>query len=103
MKGCNSCGAQRAKGQTMCRPCINARRKESRPKWSEMPRERRRKATARAYTRTLVRRGVLARMPCEQCGAERAEIHHDDYSKPREVRWLCREHHMALHAQEGQQ
>jgi ribosomal protein S27AE len=36
-----------------------------------------------------LRDGKLTRGPCENCGAPRAHAHHDDYSKPLEVRWLC--------------
>lgn len=32
----------------------------------------------------------------EEC-SEPPEAHHDDYSKPLEVRWLCFEHHRAHH------
>ncbi|MFC3331681.1 hypothetical protein ACFOEM_04310 [Paenalcaligenes hominis] len=35
---------------------------------------------------------------CEVCGKSKVDAHHDDYSKPLEVRWLCREHHMQHHA-----
>jgi hypothetical protein len=38
----------------------------------------------------------LVPQPCEVCGATKVEKHHPDYSKPLEVRWLCREHHLAL-------
>jgi len=42
--------------------------------------------------------GDLVRQPCEVCGAEPADGHHDDYAKPLEVRWLCRAHHRQHHA-----
>ena len=41
--------------------------------------------------------GRLAKNPCEICGAEKAEAHHDDYNKPLEVRWLCKTHHTEWH------
>lgn len=37
--------------------------------------------------------GLLVRSPCVVCGAEKSEAHHDDYRKPLDVIWLCREHH----------
>lgn len=37
------------------------------------------------------------RKPCEVCGEIKVEAHHDDYSKPLEVKWLCIKHHKELH------
>lgn len=34
---------------------------------------------------------------CEVCGAPRAHAHHDDYSLPLDVRWLCPIHHAEVH------
>lgn len=45
-----------------------------------------------------VRDERLKRQPCEECGAEKVEAHHDDYTKPLEVRWLCNKHHKAADA-----
>jgi len=59
--------------------------------------EERRKASCRAYTRVLIRRGHLIRKPCETCGIEPAQAHHPDYSNPRLVVWLCEDHHRQLH------
>lgn len=39
----------------------------------------------------------LSKQSCEVCGAQRAEAHHDDYSLPLNVRWLCKDHHVAAH------
>ena len=41
--------------------------------------------------------GSLVRKPCEKCGAVRVDAHHDDYSRPLDVRWLCRGHHLEHH------
>ena len=38
----------------------------------------------------------LVKRPCEMCGAD-AQAHHEDYSKPLEVRWLCPVHHRQRH------
>lgn len=52
---------------------------------------------ARSLVRDAVRRGDLLRLPCEVCGNAKSEGHHDDYTKPLNVRWLCRTHHVEHH------
>jgi hypothetical protein len=52
---------------------------------------------AHAALRSALKRGLLERLPCEICGAEPADGHHDDYDIPLRVRWLCRAHHKAVH------
>ena len=46
-----------------------------------------------------VRDKKIIRMPCEVCGNKKSHAHHDDYSKPFEVKWLCALHHHRLHAE----
>ena len=46
-----------------------------------------------------LRMGNITRKPCEVCGDVKAEAHHDDYSKPLDVRWLCFTHHREAHGQ----
>jgi hypothetical protein len=55
----------------------------------------RRRATNLVYK--AIKRGKLTRQPCEVCAAPRAEAHHEDYSQPFKIRWLCRLHHMRAH------
>lgn len=50
-----------------------------------------------AYNRA--NRAELEMQPCEVCGDPNAYKHHDDYSKPLEVKWLCPKHHQRLHAE----
>lgn len=56
---------------------------------------------ARSAVAKAIKDGTLVRKPCEECGAEPALAHHDDYSKPLDVRWLCHKHHSAWHAEHG--
>lgn len=45
---------------------------------------------------TMVRQH-LTRQPCEICGEQRSHGHHDDYTQPLQVVWLCALHHVARH------
>ncbi len=55
------------------------------------------KALVRRKTRSAIEAGFLVRKICEKCGAIKTDAHHDDYTKPLEVRWLCRPHHADHH------
>jgi len=55
------------------------------------------KAIAKNKVGNAIRDGKLLRKPCEVCGAHRAQAHHDDYSKPLDVVWLCSIHHAERH------
>lgn len=54
------------------------------------------KERARAMVQRACRAGKLIRLPCEMCGNEHSEAHHPNYSKPLDVRWLCRIHHRGI-------
>jgi hypothetical protein len=62
------------------------------------------KRTAQQALKSAVRDGKLVRQPCEAC-AKNGHVqygtshgHHEDYSKPLEVIWLCSLHHRWVHA-----
>ncbi len=49
-----------------------------------------------------IERGVsLTRQPCIVCNTPNAEAHHEDYNKPLDIVWLCKQHHEALHTING--
>lgn len=54
------------------------------------------KYKARTLLSYALRIGKLKRGLCEVCGDKDTEAHHDDYSKPLEVRWLCYTHHRMI-------
>ena len=85
-----------------CRACVNAYKREHRPKYRELDEETRRKGITRAYTRVLVKRGQLDRGPCRDCGTtENVHGHHPDYSDPWRVIWLCAPCHRHEHWAHG--
>lgn len=58
------------------------------------------KYQANYTTSNAIRDGKLKRQPCEVCGDQKSQAHHKDYSKPLEVMWLCRKHHLEQHKKE---
>jgi hypothetical protein len=48
---------------------------------------------ARRIVSNALRDGRLIKNPCENCGATEVEAHHEDYEKPLEVNWFCKQHH----------
>lgn len=100
-KSCSKCGNEIEKSrhgkQRYCKSCHAEYMRLHRPKHRDLPDHRRVKANARSYANVYIKRGTLKKMPCEKCGEPKSQMHHDDYSKPLDVRWFCRPHHMELH------
>lgn len=71
---------------------------ERRLKRMEYQRKRRLKYPEKNKARNLIsnglRSGKISKLPCEVCGELKSQAHHLDYSKPYDVIWLCRKHHM---------
>ncbi len=62
--------------------------------WRRRNKEKQRAHSAVAYA---IRSGKLERQPCEECGVQPTEAHHEDYSKPFDVMWLCKTCHEKRH------
>lgn len=61
------------------------------------------KYKAHNLVNSAIRGGRLFKSPCEICGSEeKIHAHHDDYSKPLNVRWLCNTHHDEWHRDNGE-
>jgi len=45
----------------------------------------------------ISRGALLTRGCCSVCGKDNAHAHHDDYSKPLDITWLCKDHHYQVH------
>ena len=54
-----------------------------------------RRVRFRAYDRHARKQ----KQPCERCGSTNAQLHHDDYERPLDVRWLCPACHGLEHRQ----
>lgn len=59
------------------------------------------KYAARTAVSNAIRDGRMTRQPCAVCGCKETEAHHEDYSKPLDVVWLCFEDHRKLHKEKS--
>ena len=55
------------------------------------------KHKAHIAVRNAIVSGKLTKCPCEICGVSNVHAHHEDYSKPLDVIWLCPKHHAWIH------
>lgn len=55
------------------------------------------KSSARRKVSWAIATGKLVKKPCRICGDPDTIAHHEDYSKPLEVWWLCRVCHKLWH------
>lgn len=72
-------------------------RRENPEKVAEQQRRYPERRRARRVVKRAIMSGRIKRMPCEVCGSELSEAYHDDYSRPLDVRWLCKLHHEIVH------
>ena len=94
-KDCNN--ITRGIKQRYCKECHARSMRKNRPKHKELNEEQKLKANARSYLNTYVNRGLINKEPCSKCNNPIAEAHHEDYNKPLEVIWFCRECHLEYH------
>jgi hypothetical protein len=93
---CTRCQERtRRNGGRYCKECHAAYQRGWRT-FNPLTLGQRQRSNARAQAHIYLKRGKIERQPCKICGAD-AEMHHPDYAKPREVEWLCRDHHLKHH------
>jgi ribosomal protein S27AE len=59
--------------------------------------ENKHKEAAHQKVQSAIKNGSIQKGPCESCSKRSAVAHHDDYSDPLVVRWLCSSCHKKLH------
>jgi hypothetical protein len=67
------------------------------PEWSSKYVKDPIKSKARQIMSNAITSGRLVPEPCVVCGEEKTEGHHEDYSRPLDIIWLCRTHHKEIH------
>lgn len=59
--------------------------------------ENKHKVSAHEKVKRALLNGELVKKVCSVCGDKKSLAHHEDYTKPLSVIWLCSKHHMTLH------
>lgn len=81
-----------------CKECSKEAKKRLHPSTAVFLSKPERKRRKRASEIVNNSQGKIKKGPCSICGTnELVEGHHEDYSKPLDVIWLCQKHHKELH------
>jgi predicted nucleic acid-binding Zn ribbon protein len=51
----------------------------------------------RRKTKDLLKKGIIQKQTCVVCGKHDVIAHHEDYSRPNDVIWICEKHHAKYH------
>lgn len=55
------------------------------------------KYLAQQEANRVIKKGELKKGKCKLCKSIKVEVHHEDYTKPLKVIWLCRKCHSFIH------
>lgn len=87
-KYCNECKRKESIGKTK-------RKRENYKIWQKTQGVE--QTCAKQIVYFMKKMGILYPKPCECCGCEKTQAHHDDYNFPWKVRWLCKKCHDEWH------
>ncbi len=76
------------------KPEVKERRRSSSRRQIERHPE---KYLARQVLQHALRKREITKGTCQVCGNPQVDGHHEDYTKPLDVMWLCRRHHTDVH------
>lgn len=91
---CLRCQAEMERLRRQRSATISKSRNDRQKIWQSRNLEKR---AAHILVGNAVRSGKLRRQPCAACNAINTQAHHEDYSRPLDVIWLCAECHMRRH------
>ena len=118
MKKCSKCNEKKDGLHRWCRKCrredsiknkkreadrVKDNRKKHPDKWASYDKKTKDKYPEKTKSRNVVSHAVrdgklIPPDSCESCFKEcKPEAHHEDYSKPLDVEWLCKKCHTELH------
>jgi len=80
-----------------CLKCHAQQMRECRPRHKSLSIEQRAKANARSYANVYLKRGKIKKGKCCVCNSKDSQMHHEDYTKPTDILWLCRGCHLQRH------
>ena len=96
---CSKCGLPNDRlPQRYCRVCHAAYARARRPRHADLEPGQKQRSIARSYANVYQRRGKITPEPCSVCRDPVAQKHHEDYSRPLQITWLCRKCHQKRHS-----